>query len=1186
MIPSSAASTDDAASGSSTTHFAGGGDMGARMRAFDWSSTAVGPVATWPQSLKTAVSIILESPFPMYIAWGSDYTQFYNDAYRPILGATKHPAALGLSSRETFAEVWEEYVGPLFGRVMDSAEPTYIDDWMLPLDRFGFVEECYFTFSYSPIRNETGQVGGVLVTVVETTDRVLGARRVVMLRELATIGAKIDSAATICRLAAGVLGANSAGSPFALLYLLDDDGQQLTLAGITGIEPGGRVAPPVIDLADTSTTDWPLAAAIEARETLVVNDLAARFGALPGSPWPEPARSALVLPIALRGEERPYGVLVTGLSPRLAFNDRYRGHVDLVAGQIATAIASSRAYEKEQRRAAALTELDRAKTAFFSNVSHEFRTPLTLMLAPTEDLIEGTLGELTAAQREHVALIHRNELRLLKLVNALLEFSRIEAGREEANFQATDLGRFTAELASSFRSTVEKAGLTLAVDSPSSAERVYVDHAMWETVVLNLISNAFKHTLKGSISVSVTLDAEVAQLVVSDTGIGIPPQHVPLLFDRFHRVPNAQSRTHEGSGIGLALVQELVKLHGGEISATSEEGSGSRFTVRIPLGTAHLPPEQISSATEEASSTIGAAYVEEATRWLRGDTTTAAEPAEAAGIAAVRTDSGDGAAAPLAHPARIILADDNADMREYIARLFRSHGWDLATYADGASALAATQTELPDLVLSDVMMPMLDGFGLLRALRDNPLTSGIPVILLSARAGEEARIAGMQSGADDYLIKPFSARELIARVGAHLSLVKARSRAFAEVKRAHSSLKETHDLLVQQELATRNALESLRVEQTRLIDLFRQAPAFIAVLRGPDHVFEVANDAYSQLVGHRKLLGLTVRDAVPEAEEQGFFKLLDEVLATGTAFVGEELPIDLQKPGGEMEQRFVTFVYQAIVEADGSRSGIFVHGVDVTTQVRARVEAEAANSAKSEFLAAMSHELRTPLNAIAGHAQLMDMGIHGPVTDAQHEAIARIVQSEQHLLSLINDVLNFAKMEAGRIQYQIRDVELTDEVDAVASMIEPQLVTKNLKFASRISADIRASADPEKLRQILLNLLSNAIKFTEPGGSITVDTPRRHDMPKGVIYLRVTDSGIGIERDKQESIFDPFVQVNRKLTQSTEGTGLGLAISRDLARGMGGDLRVRSMEGMGSMFTLSLPEAEATDRRAPIANSP
>ncbi|MEO8620020.1 MAG: ATP-binding protein [bacterium] len=1163
-----------------TSILAGGGDMGALMRALDWSATAVGPVEGWPQSLKTAVSMLLESRFPMYIAWGREYTQFYNDAYRPILGATKHPAALGLSSRETFAEVWEEYVGPLFGRVMDRAEPTYIDDWMLPLDRFGFVEECYFTFCYSAIRNESGDVGGVFVTVVETTDRVLGERRVTTLRELASVLARIDSASMVCRLAAETLGASASDTPFVLLYLLDESGERLTLEGVGGMEPGGHAAPRVVEIGDGGTSGWPLAAAVHAREAVVVDDVASRFGSLRGSRWPEPACSALVLPIALHGEERPYGALVAGLSPRLVFDDRYRGYLDLVAGQVATAITSARAYEKEQRRAAALAEIDRDKTAFFSNVSHEFRTPLTLMLAPTEELLDGAVGGLTVEQREHLELIHRNERRLLKLVNTLLEFSRIEAGRAEARYQATDLGRYTAELASSFRSAIEGAGLTLAVHVPILETEVYVDLEMWEKIVLNLLSNAFKHTFEGSIAVSVTLDADAAQLVVSDTGVGISPEQLPLLFDRFHRVRNARARTHEGSGIGLTLVQELVKLHGGEIAVRSTAGVGSEFTVRVPRGTAHLSPDRIGAAPGQARPGIGADYVEEALRWASSD-------AGAEAIDAVMDDEDPGGAsqtiAPPVHAARIILADDNADVRDYVARLLRSHGWDVYACADGRSALSAALVDPPDLVLSDVMMPVLDGFGLLRALRGDPRTSGIPVILLSARAGEESRIEGMQSGADDYLAKPFSARELVARVGAHLSLMKARARANAEVQRAHASLKQTHELLLRQAVATEDALASLRVEQTRLTELFRHAPAFIAILRGPEHVFEMANDGYLQLVGYRKLIGLPVREAVPEAEGQGYFELLDGVLATGEAFVGQELPLTLERErGGPTEERFVTVVYQAIVEADGSRSGIFVHGVDVTTQVRARVEAEAAradaeaaNSAKSSFLAAMSHELRTPLNAIAGHAQLLDMGMHGPVTAAQRDSLARILRSEQHLLSLINDILNFAKLEAGHIEFNVTDLGLAEIVNAVALMIEPQMAGKKLVFTSRVPEDLRVRGDEEKLRQILLNLLSNAIKFTESGGSITVDAPSRSEMPDGVIYLRVSDSGIGIMREKQDMIFDPFIQVHRNLTRSTEGTGLGLAISRDLARGMGGDLRVRSTEGLGSTFTLSLPDAGA-----------
>src|SRR6185295_5859182 len=425
----------------------------------------------------------------------------------------------------------------------------------------------------------------------------------------------------------------------------------------------------------------------------------------------------------------PNGRLVIGLNPRRPFDEQYASFLDLVAGQLATSIANAKAHEEERRRSEALAELDRAKTAFFSNVSHEFRTPLTLLLGPVEDALASSDSP---ADRERLELIHRNALRLLRLVNALLDFSRIEAGRMHAELVATDLAAYTADLASGFRSVIERAGLRLSVDtgSMSDAPAVYIDRGMWEKIILNLLSNAFKHTFDGEIGVCLEARGDSVVLQVKDTGVGIEPEELPRVFERFHRVPNARSRTNEGTGIGLALVQELVKLHGGTISAESTVGKGTTFTVAIPHGSANTAGARQSTGASSQIAAASAAFVEEALRWLPGE-----EENRQLNAPVTRSTDLEG---------RILFADDNADMRSYVTRLLREQGWTVEAVADGRTALESVRTELPDLVLADVMMPGMDGFQLLRALRDDGSTSSIPVILLSARAGVEARLEGLR----------------------------------------------------------------------------------------------------------------------------------------------------------------------------------------------------------------------------------------------------------------------------------------------------------------------------------------------------------------------------------------------------------------------------------------------------------
>jgi signal transduction histidine kinase len=761
--------------------------MGALMRALDWSKTPIGSVESWPQSLKTAVSIMLASRFAMVIAWGPEFRFFYNDRYRPILGASKHPGALGAPAKVIFPEAWP-FIGPLFESTL-RGEAVALDDVLIPLNRYGYLENCHFTLSYSPIRDDLGQVGGMLAVVAETTDRVEGERRLNTLRDLARRASDAKTAEDSCATAASILADNPIDVPFGLLYLLEQNGTRARLVAATGLAHDTTAWPTMVDLTGSDPLEgWPLGEVARAHELRVLEDLPARFGPLLGDLYPELIHTAVLVPLVRPGQPHSDGVLIFGVSPRRALDDSYRGFYELAADHILSAIRNARAYEEERRRAEALAELDRAKTAFFSNVSHEFRTPLTLMLGPLEDLLAKPAAALVPEDRGQLELMHRNGLRLLKLVNTLLDFSRIEAGRIQAVYEPIDLAAFTAELASVFRSAVERAGIRLVIDCPALPEPVYVDREMWEKIILNFLSNAFKFTFTGEIAVALRWAGDHVELAVRDTGTGIPENEMPHIFERFHRVRGAQARTHEGTGIGLALVQELVKLHGGTVVVASTVGHGSTFTVSIPTGSAHLPPERIGATRTLTSTALaGEAYVEEAARWLPEVNDRTLSPGASAALESQRASSlADASASRQSSEtpsARILLADDNADMRAYVKRLL-SEQWDVEAVPDGAAALAAAKARAPDLVLTDVMMPGLDGFELLRELRADPRTRKVPIILLSARAGEESRVEGLGAGADDYLIKPFSARELIARVGAHLELSRVRREAAATLAAA------------------------------------------------------------------------------------------------------------------------------------------------------------------------------------------------------------------------------------------------------------------------------------------------------------------------------------------------------------------------------------------------------------------
>ncbi|PWW66858.1 PAS domain S-box-containing protein [Actinokineospora spheciospongiae] len=732
--------------------FPGSGEMARRMRAHPWGDTPLGEPADWPESLRTAVRICLTSRFPMIVWWGSELVFLYNDAYLPSLG-DNHPA-LGKPGSRVWTDIWH-IIGPMLESVMRTGEATWSQDMMLPTARHGYLEETYWTYSYSPVFGDSGEVLGVFTAVSDTTEQVVGERRLAVLHDLGAQTGRARTVAEACHLVAEVLRRAESTLSYAALHLRDPDGLRRAAASqdVTGDEP------------------WPVAEVLASGEAVSLDDVAERAPWLTTRDWAQRPNEALVLPLTGETGGRTIGVVVLVAHAGRRLDEAYRSFLTLVARQTSDLVNAAIAYEAQQRRAEELAELDRAKTLFFSNISHEFRTPLTLIMGPLQELRTAAAAAGDERASAELEVVHRNGLRLGRLVNTLLDFSRIEAGRMRARFTPVDLGVLTAELSSVFRSAVERAGLDFEVDCPPLPDAVYVDISLWEKVVLNLLSNALKFTFDGAIRVRTAAEDGHAVVTVADSGIGVAEDELPRLFERFHRVHSARARSGEGSGIGLALVRELVGLHGGTIDAESRVGVGTTFTIRLPLGADHLPAEDVAPAGERTPSTADAdPYVQEALRWLPDAGAGAGDGAPVT-LPAV----GESAAVRAPRRTRVLVADDNADMRDYLARLLRAGGYTVDLATDGVNAREAAVADPPDLIVSDVMMPRLDGLELVAALREEPRTAAVPVLLLSARAGQEASIEGLAAGADDYLVKPFSAAELLARVRASVQLARQRN---------------------------------------------------------------------------------------------------------------------------------------------------------------------------------------------------------------------------------------------------------------------------------------------------------------------------------------------------------------------------------------------------------------------------
>ncbi|RIB01815.1 hypothetical protein C2G38_948383 [Gigaspora rosea] len=1280
---------------------------------FDWSKTPLGPMSSWAPSLKSTVDLCLHSVFPIAVYCGPELILIYNQMYRPIL-KTKHPNAMGLPAKEAWSEIYDDDLGPKFQEVMTTGQGLFRDDNLMLIHREGYIEECYFSYTLSPIFEADGSVNGVFNAVQETTQRILATRR---LKTLGELGNRTPGAKTVessCHMVASTLRDNDEDIPFAIIYLIESDesdnkiriarlvsttfDQDLeTIEGSDGVDEyvftkgrSKRVLPDYLsDIQDNITItiednnnnnnnnnmELSISSDVQAtssHDTSFHIQHVVRTGEHAIITLSNGCK-AILLPVATStGKNVLTSVMICGINPRRALDREYMGFLQLVVGHVSSSMTHGKSREEERKQAEMLADLNRQKINFFQNISHEFRTPLTLMLSPLEEAI--SMCSPDSPILPNLQLINRNARRLLKLVNTLLQFSRMEAGRLEARFQKTDIAKITLELASCFESMARSLQLDYIIDIQNQKEfdeklerEVFIDHDMYEKIVFNLCSNAFKHTWTGNVTVrlypSHNDDQEVVILEIADTGVGIPQDHIPNLFQRFHRVESSQSRSHEGTGIGLALVKELVNRHGGDITVISEVKKGTTFRIYIPTGCEHLPPKQVHFPSDDDDKTALShdaqlfnsreLYLEESHQWIQTkqrpdyddndpdvvmqgegdkdamdiDDDFEADLGKRMSMSSIDDDKSKKYQFPFddisvgfndSKKYRVLIVDDNTDMRNYLSGLLKKE-FDIYCACDGRDALRTLKMNptLPDLVLSDIMMPNMNGYQLLSAIRNDPVLQLIPVILLSAKAGEEASIQGLEKGADDYLTKPFSARDLIARVRVNIRLSYLRQQLLLQQRRQS----ETKQLLFSISNKIRSGLSLDKTLTTAVEEILRILPS--------DRVFILASEnqnfsnheimAYAAAdPNEQNMKGLKFEytyggDVQAEAEasttasSESIKPLLDHIIKDSLDYSREtdvtvhmnfsslvaNKPVSLisipirensitwgwlvanRPPNTQWLNSEKTFLQQITNQI----SLAITHAKLMEEKLKreAQIEAaKAANEAKSRILANTSHELRTPLGAIIGVLSAFE---DTPLTEDQKDMVHIMTRASDVVLSVVNDILDAAKLEAQKITLVNRTFDLFDFMEKTIELFGENAGNKQIELILCCDPDSLpkyVKSDPERLQQVLINLLSNSLKFTDNGEVVLKvsleeieeesNSSSDESAKKGRLCVEVIDSGIGIDPAFIKSIWESFSQGDQSMTRRQDGTGLGLSICKHLVTINGGLIDVESEVKKGSRF--------------------
>ncbi len=695
------------------------GEMGRRVVDFDWATTPLGPIEQWSAPLRDAVTLCLGSLLPMSVQWGPQLTAIYNDACRDLYGEARFASALGRATLDVWPETVDHVTEHILATMRDGT-PYFAVDQLFPLNRSVALEECYFTTSSAPII-ENGVPAGVFSAFIETTAEVLAARR---LRVLAGLGRDLTESASeleVAEAVMGILATNLRDHVGGALYGADASDDWTCLATFGEVVSYSDRAPMVADCLASGHT---------------------QVGTVDGCAWH-------AYPLHDPEDGRITHVLLLGQPSTLPADELLKAYYALVGDAIAAALLSHGEYVAQRRRVSEMAALDRAKSAFFAGVSHELRTPLALISAPVQDVLERDQG-LSEATRKALALVQSNVSRLTRMVEAMLDFSRMEAGRLVPHVEQADVAGQTRALAAEFAPAFARAGLGFDVDVPDLATKPLLDRDFLERIVSNLLSNALKFTPNGRVSLRLMQDGDEHYAIeVSDTGIGVALEDLDRIFARFERLPpQPGARSSSGAGIGLAMVRQLTRLLDGEVTVESAMGRGTTFTVRLPF----QPSRPVGVTGQSVTPRRANSFLAEIDTWMESD-----QPRPAPTHAPI---------------ARLVVAEDDPELARFLADCL-SDDYEVVLVRDGAAALDELRTGPVDLLLTDLAMPGMDGLELVRQIRSDVSLREVPVVMLSASG--DASASGLALGADDFVTKPFTVNDLRDRLAANLTRARERS---------------------------------------------------------------------------------------------------------------------------------------------------------------------------------------------------------------------------------------------------------------------------------------------------------------------------------------------------------------------------------------------------------------------------